>query len=55
MAHATELSGIVQTPGFDKHIAERQKTETAFLKQQRQSKEEDDAVEKQRKKGGKTD
>ena len=49
MRHAADSSGAAFTPGFDRHIAERQKTESQILKQHRLQREELEHENKHRK------
>ena len=49
MRHTGDQTGGVVSPGFDKHVAERQKTESLILKQHRLQREELDHDEKRKK------
>ena len=42
MKHCDIMTGLVQTPGFDTHVAEEGKTEAFYLKHTRLAKEEED-------------
>ena len=57
MRHAADASQALQTPEFDKHVAEKQKQDSWIMKNQRLQREESEMVEKARRgrKGGKND
>ena len=50
MLHCEAASGSLHTPEFDKWVTERQKTQTAFMKQSRMAREEADSLAKSNKK-----
>ena len=49
MRHAADSAGVAHSPGFDKHISERQKAESQILKQHRLQREELDHDSKNKK------
>ena len=53
MRHASDSTGMAYTPGFDRHISERQKAESQILKQHRLQREENEHDSKKKKKNDK--
>ena len=52
LQHMSDWTGLPQTPGFDKCIAEQQKNHSTFMKNARQAREEEAAAAKAKTPGG---